>query len=233
VRSHTSLPPDTGFFWRVRGANAFGDGAWSAVRSFATLPAAPEAVTLLAPQDDAGATSGLVTLRWQAADRAETYDVEVATDAGFSTLEVDEVGWTETELDVGPLSYSTIHYWRVRAVNATGGGPWSTPRRFTTAEGTDVERVGEDVPARLALHANYPNPFNARTTVRFDLPEPAEASLVVYDVLGRIVETLTAGPLPAGRYAYVWAAGDLPSGSYLIQLQAGPHTQTRVAMLIR
>ena len=35
----------------------------------------------------------------------------------------------------------------------------------------------------------YPNPFKGSTTLRFDLPEPARVSLVIYDVLGRVVET--------------------------------------------
>lgn len=233
VRSLTSLQPGTDYVWRVRGANAFGTGDWSAARSFSTLPAIPAAVTLSAPPDDTGATSGIVRLQWQAADRADTYGVQVATDAGFGTLVVEESGLRETELDVGPLAYSTTHHWRVRASNAAGAGSWSTPRRFTTAVGTDVERMGDDVPTRLALHSNYPNPFNPRTTVRFDLPETMDVSLVVYDMLGRIVETLTSGSLSPGSYTYVWEADDLPSGSYLIQLQAGPQTQTRVAMLVK
>ncbi|NBC15871.1 MAG: T9SS type A sorting domain-containing protein [Bacteroidetes bacterium] len=233
VRSLTSLQPGTDYVWRVRGINAFGEGDWSTPLSFSTLPAAPAAVALTSPPDGAGATSGIVTLQWQAADRADTYDVQVATDATFGTLEVDESGLASTELEVGPLDYSTTHHWRVRGRNAAGAGPWSSARNFTTAEGTDIERVGEEVPTRLSLHANYPNPFNTRTTVRFDLPDPTDVSLTVYDMLGRIVETLTTGPLPAGRYSYVWEAGDLPSGSYLIQLRTGEQTQTRVAMLIR
>ncbi|RKY56991.1 MAG: hypothetical protein DRP89_00360 [Candidatus Neomarinimicrobiota bacterium] len=50
----------------------------------------------------------------------------------------------------------------------------------------DLPEVGQiSIPEKFALYPAYPNPFNAATTIRFDLPEPAEANIKIYDILGR------------------------------------------------
>lgn len=56
----------------------------------------------------------------------------------------------------------------------------------------------DEQPGRYYLYPNFPNPFNPSTVIRFDLPETAEVSLVVFDVLGREVARLVDGPLQAG-----------------------------------
>ena len=43
----------------------------------------------------------------------------------------------------------------------------------------------EEIPAAFALHGNYPNPFNPSTNIVFDLPETADVTLEVFDLLGR------------------------------------------------
>ena len=46
------------------------------------------------------------------------------------------------------------------------------------------------LPKRLALAQNYPNPFNPSTTISYSLPKDGYVALKVYDILGRVVETL-------------------------------------------
>ena len=50
---------------------------------------------------------------------------------------------------------------------------------------TSVEGTATEIPADLALHGNYPNPFNPSTRIQFDLPERAQVTLQVLDLLGR------------------------------------------------
>ncbi|QXD15897.1 peptidoglycan DD-metalloendopeptidase family protein [Rhodocaloribacter litoris] len=89
------------------------------------------------------------------------------------------------------------------------------------------------IPSVFLLHPNYPNPFRTATTFRFDLPAPAEVSLVVYDLLGREVVTVASGMLPAGKHVYRWEAGELPGGVYLYRLHAGGYTATGKMVLVK
>src|SRR5262249_59459015 len=80
----------------------------------------------------------------------------------------------------------------------------------------------------FALAQNQPNPFRTRdvTVVRFTLPEARDVRLDVFDVSGRIVQTLASGPLGPGLHTLTWngtgrTGARLPSGVYLYRLGAG------------
>ena len=85
-------------------------------------------------------------------------------------------------------------------------------------EGAGQQVASSEAPASFALDANYPNPFNPSTTIRFTLPEQADVHLAVYDMLGRRVATLQDGPLNVGTHNIVFDATNLPSGVYLYRL---------------
>lgn len=79
---------------------------------------------------------------------------------------------------------------------------------------------------------NYPNPFNASTTISFNLPEQGRARLAVYDILGREVELLVDDILTAGKHRVVWNAGDNSSGIYFYRLKiSGDVTTGRMVLL--
>jgi subtilisin family serine protease len=131
----TGLTNSTVYYWRVSATNTAGTSAWSAARSFTTVAplALPAAPTLSAPNNNA--TNQLIATRlsWNAAARATTYDVQVSTSNIFSTTIFSRTGLTARNVNVSPaLAVRTIYYWRVRAVNATGAGPWSATRQYTT-----------------------------------------------------------------------------------------------------
>ncbi len=98
-----------------------------------------------------------------------------------------------------------------------------------------VSTATEDlaVPERFALHANFPNPFNPTTTIRFDLDAPGFTTLTVYNLLGRHVATLVAEPLTAGTYEMAFDASHLPSGPYLYRLTSGALSQQRMLLLVK
>jgi protocatechuate 3,4-dioxygenase beta subunit len=85
---------------------------------------------------------------------------------------------------------------------------------------TDAE-TGGDLPRTYRLRGNYPNPFNPVTTVLVDLPEMADVDVQVFDLLGRRVLDVSAGPTAAGdaRPIQVDASG-LASGMYLYRVRA-------------
>lgn len=80
------------------------------------------------------------------------------------------------------------------------------------------------LPQSFGLHQNYPNPFNPSTMISYDLPGAGWVTLVIYDVLGREVNTLINAESSTGLHAFQWNARDLQgtpldAGIYLYQLE--------------
>ncbi|MCG3157121.1 MAG: hypothetical protein DKINENOH_03752 [bacterium] len=93
------------------------------------------------------------------------------------------------------------------------------------------------VPEQFELLQNFPNPFNPETSIRYNLPEAAVVSLVIYDQLGRKVRTLVnQAAQPAGYHSAVWDGRDeagraVATGIYLYKVTAGQHRQVRKMVL--
>jgi len=71
--------------------------------------------------------------------------------------------------------------------------------------------------------ANYPNPFNPRTEIRFELPEPGRVGVAIFDIAGRRLATLHSGAMAAGAHTIPWRGKDdrgneLPSGVYFARI---------------
>lgn len=83
-------------------------------------------------------------------------------------------------------------------------------------EGPDVQ-----LPAAFQVEPNYPNPFNARTTLSFNLPRPGDVRLQIFDVQGRNVLDRELNFPNAGPNRFVWNAADFPSGLYIARIGFG------------
>jgi hypothetical protein len=98
---------------------------------------------------------------------------------------------------------------------------------------TDVE-PGSRVERRFMLSQNGPNPFHPTTTIRFSVAEGGVATIVVYDVLGRVVATPFNGLVTPGQEYKVTVDGKrLRSGVYWYRLKSGNRTATRKMVLMR
>jgi hypothetical protein len=87
--------------------------------------------------------------------------------------------------------------------------------------------------SEVLLDPAVPNPFNPVTTLAYTLPKSAHVRLVIYDVTGRLVETLADGVQAAGEHVIEWDATGLASGVYYYRLQAGDVTHVRRAILLK
>ncbi|MAG20541.1 MAG: hypothetical protein CMF77_00005 [Candidatus Marinimicrobia bacterium] len=108
-----------------------------------------------------------------------------------------------------------------------------------TIDGSQLNiNESELIPESFALHANYPNPFNPTTTISYDLPEQAQVTLGIYDLLGKQIKTLVNQSQDAGNRTAVWDGTDdlgrqVSAGVYLYQIEAGDFTQTRKMVLLK
>jgi hypothetical protein len=98
---------------------------------------------------------------------------------------------------------------------------------------TGVEETDAEVPARVVLHANYPNPFNPATAIRFSLSAPRHVRLAVFDVTGREVAMLVDGLRSPGFHTVRFDAAGLPGGVYFYRLDAGEVVETRPMLRVR
>ncbi len=104
-----------------------------------------------------------------------------------------------------------------------------------TPEATTIAGAVPEMRLQLSV---APNPFNPRTTVRFTLPEAGVVSLIVYNVSGREVTTLSRGWQPAGELSHVWEGTDLSgrpveSGVYFLRLLAGAESKVHKVVLVK
>ena len=95
----------------------------------------------------------------------------------------------------------------------------------------------ETRPEVYALADNYPNPFNPETTLKYQLPESADVTLEIYNMLGQVVRTLVNENQSAGRYTLQWDGKSdnrhsLSSGIYFYRIQAGGEFQSVKKMLL-
>lgn len=105
--------------------------------------------------------------------------------------------------------------------------------RRSLGELTGIIPISNVSPQQYSLSQNYPNPFNPSTKIRFDLPKNSFAKLVVYDALGRVMETLINEQLNTGTYEVVWNADKFSSGVYYCKITAGNFSQTNKMILLK
>lgn len=128
-----TLSGTTQYFWRVSAINIGGEGPWSAVWNFTTTIGPPSAPLLISPPNNSTGVSRTPILDWNNSPGATTYRVQVATDANFTTIIINQVtGSTSQYQVITALNYNTTYYWRANATNAGGDSPWSTVWQFTT-----------------------------------------------------------------------------------------------------
>jgi hypothetical protein len=210
-------------------------GELSATSGAGTLDSCAPTVTIEVPSGGEAFTAAAVeTLRWRIGEdlfatggrpvRVELWDEAAVVWADSVTAPVDGVGllaWTVPDLQL-PRARLIIS-----AVDFFGFVGADTSAVFAVHNSlTDIR--GAKPPARDLLAPNVPNPFNPRTTLRFELTAGATVELAVFDMSGRRIATLAAGHRAAGRHEAEWQGRDdagrsVPSGVYLARLRVdGP-----------
>ncbi|WP_130736322.1 reprolysin-like metallopeptidase [Flavobacterium sp. J27] len=109
--------------------NATSGGTTKTVPFYLSIGVSP--VILTTPADNANGVNTTLTLNWNPSPSATSYDVQVATDAGFSNI-VSSGNVTTNSYSASGLTQGTAYYWRVLPKNATCTGTFSSAYKFTT-----------------------------------------------------------------------------------------------------
>jgi subtilisin family serine protease len=184
---------------------------------------------------EAATTEGGVRLTWQTASEKNNAGFEVQRRAASGEEgEWREVGFVESKASGGttnearsyrftdadlPFAADRLEY-RLRQVDSDGSA--------TLIDPIEVERTVRE----LQLKKTFPNPAREEATVRFAVPERQEATLQMYDVLGRRVRTAQKGKAEGRRELRLDLSG-LSSGTYFLRLETGGQTETQQLTVVK
>lgn len=107
-------------------------------------------------------------------------------------------------------------------VRVQGNGPNGTPvhERFITVNVGIVGIAGSpEIPDKINLYQNFPNPFNPTTTIEFTVPKSGFVSLKIYDIFGKEISTLMNQIVNAGFTKYTFNGSNFSSGTYFYKLE--------------
>lgn len=90
-----------------------------------------------------------------------------------------------------------------------------------------------DVPATFGLRQNYPNPFNPSTTIPVELAADGHIRISIYDITGRLVDTVFSGYMQSGYHSFSWNGAYLSSGVYIYRLETPEGAFTRKFTLLK
>lgn len=101
-----------------------------------------------------------------------------------------------------------------------------------------IALAASDLPLRLAVEGNTPNPFNPSTRITFTLTRESDVRVEVYDVTGRRIAMLANRGFAGGRHSIIWAARDdsgreVSSGAYFCRVSAGSCVEVRKMLFLR
>ncbi|MCX7877096.1 MAG: S8 family peptidase [Ignavibacteria bacterium] len=117
-------------------------------------------------------------------------------------------------------------------INPPGSVPPSNRFQFTVGT-VGIVKGSDEIPVAYRLYANYPNPFNPATRIKFDLPLLTNVSIKIFDLRGRFIAEITEKNLDAGRYEFIFDGSSVSSGVYFYRLEADNFSDTKKMILLK
>lgn len=104
---------------------------------------------------------------------------------------------------------------------------------YTQSFPIGIQQISNEVPKGFSLLQNFPNPFNPVTNIRFQLAKSGFVKLIVFDILGREVESLVNKNLNAGTFEIDFNASNLTSGIYFYRIIGDGFAETKKMILTK
>jgi predicted outer membrane repeat protein len=182
-------------------------------------------------------SNGIVYLNWDATDANDFshYNIYYGRNQDFIPNSENLLGTHSSpnfEHDVAELG---DHYYILSAVDI----------HENESEYSDVVSINllslldvHGIPEAYTLHQNFPNPFNPTTQIKYDLPEDALVNINIFDVMGRMIRSLSYGHKSAGYHSLQWDATNdvgesVSAGMYIYTIQAGKYRSTKKMVLLK
>ena len=142
-----------------------------------------------------------------------------------TTIDPHEYSWDDNNVPQG------TYYYRLRQIDFDGTNHLSEGIETVVSS---VAGVSQATPLTFALSQNYPNPFNPSTTIQFSVEAREYTTLIVYNTLGQLVETLFSGiAVPEQQYNIRFDGTNLTNGIYFAKLVSGSKSALRKMILLK
>jgi hypothetical protein len=213
------------YYWRVNASNISGVSPWSIVWCFKTYSTPQQKIQLLITTIDSLVYAGILgfgngnSLKVKLNGALEKIN-QGQFPAAVNKLNafINEVqGFIQAE-KLTPVQGQYL----IDVANAV----------IQQISGDNLEHVNA-VPQEFKLYQNYPNPFNPSTSIKFDIPKESNVKLIVYDVLGKVVQTMLDGNVRPGTYELVFDGTNLASGIYYYRIETIEFSNVKKMVLIK
>ena len=145
------------------------------------------------------------------------------------------LNWTQRNEGIGNATINSLAVVGNTIFAATDGmGLWKRP----LSEIVNIENISTEQPLQFSLEQNYPNPFNPTTFIRFQIfgqgrIRTASVKILIYDYLGREVQTFVDETLVQGSYQRTFNGTGFPSGVYFYKLIVNEKSETKRMLLLK
>ena len=158
-----------------------------------------------------------------------TYNVNSETNGvHLSTSSQDSAAfnWTAPESGTGEVRLY------IAGLQGSYSGQNSTITLVSNESQTDIDE-GAELPSEFGNIANYPNPFNAQTTISFDIASNEHVTVELFNINGQHIATLLNADMAAGSHHVNWDATNYASGLYFYKITVGSNAITKSMTLLK
>jgi len=172
------------------------------------------------------------------------FEIDGNTVTFFDFSEIASEGWIieSWAWDFGDGNTSSEQYpvhtyenegtYQVSLVVTTDIGTESVPFVADIQIGT-LNMSDNSLPEDFGLVKNYPNPFNPNTTIEYYLGESGMVTMNVYDVNGKLIDSIVNTYQVSGKHSIIWQPNNISSGMYYINLVQGMNIDKMKLMYIK
>lgn len=139
--------------------------------------------------------------------------------------------WTNHTIDFSTDNSYEYVYFRLRCLETNG---ISIDNLFVfPTEVTDIDDHASQTPDKFGISSIYPNPFNPKANISFQVAKPAFIKLNIYNLKGELIKTLIDKFYNKGYYTVDFSGNDLSSGIYFCQFITNNFIETKKMMLVK
>jgi hypothetical protein len=225
---------NTFYYWRLNASGPSGTSSWTSLLHLCLIQTANPPF-LISPPNGVVNISIHPMLDWTDVQGANSYILQISLSPTFDSLVVND---TTPLAGIITLQYNKTYYWRVCATNSNCRTNWSSVWHFTTISSSIITRISSEIPSEYKLYNNYPNPFNPYTIIKYQIKaegssQNPEVRIMIYDVLGKEIETLVNEKQSPGTYEVKFDGSNLPNGIYFYTIRSGDFVDTKRMVLIK
>ncbi len=167
-------------------------------------------------------------------DRDNPSIIAVATSEGVFVTENGGSAWNDVSTGFeGTPVYEIRQSWRTWDegnrrpgeiyAGTHGRGIWASSSYLSVDENNNNSNISETLKDKMIM---YPNPTSDNTTLVFNLDQVSDVTVMIYNLSGYLVKTITKDNLDSGIQKLSLESADLPKGTYIVKMNAGQQNET-------